>query len=321
MQKFVHETQPPSIGHPTPEELAAYIDGNLGEDEVARITGHLASCEDCYDVYSMATRFLLESEPAPPKDNLVPFPQREVRSWWPAAAAAVALLAVGGGAGGYLLLPPPTLTPDKVAGSVRGNAEVSGNLWLGPTQRGSGVQGKEVDVDPAAFQMGVQLVNLQVKLAANDGRGSEDVVARILQVLDNQYFVDDLKKSYGDITTSIENKTPAKDLVGKTSQLAQQTRESLDASHVDFGQWVEAGYLSSQAQDPAFFQRSDTRSFLRRLRWRDRVGLGDTRLDPTTRESLDRISDVVSKGDLRPSDYAELKSQFAQILGFYYPDV
>ncbi len=46
-------------GHPSAEELAAYIDGNLGKEEAARVTAHLASCEDCYDVYSMTAQFLL----------------------------------------------------------------------------------------------------------------------------------------------------------------------------------------------------------------------------------------------------------------------
>jgi Putative zinc-finger len=337
MQKLVPEDSIPTTGHPSPEELAAYIDGNLGKEEAARVTGHLASCEDCYDVYSMSVGFLLANEPGP-DTNVVPFPTRKLsqRRWpvatfgehaasWRSAAAAVVLLALSGGIGGYFFLaPPPALMPVQVAGPVQGNAEVSDKLWLGPTSRGGGEEEKEVALDPASFQMGVQLVNLQVRLAANDGRGSEDVVARILQVLETQYLAEDLKKAYKNITFSIENKTPARSLLGRTSQLAQQTRETLDAPHVDFGQWVEAGYLASLSQSPTFFQQSESRKFLRRLRWRDklheRLGLGDTELDPITRASLDRVSEIISKRDLRPADYDEIEQQLRKILDHYYPE-
>src|SRR3954452_22694019 len=187
MQKLAPEDSIPTIGHPSPEELAAYIDGNLGKDETARVIEHLASCEDCYDVYSMSVGFLLADEPAPP--NVVPFPPRKLSqrrrlvavfgeraASWRLAAAAVALLALSGGIGGYFFFaPPPALMPGQVAGPVQGNAEISGKRWLGPTPRGGGEEGKEVDVDPASFQMGVQLVNLQVRLAANDGPGSQDI--------------------------------------------------------------------------------------------------------------------------------------------------
>ncbi len=83
--------------------------------------------------------------------------------------------------------------------------------------------------------------------------------------------------------------------------------------------WTLAGWRPF-AHDPSFFQRSDTQSFLRHLYWRDKLGLGDTKLDPVSRESLDQISEIASKGDLQASDYAELQRQFDKILEIYYPE-
>jgi hypothetical protein len=333
MQEFAPNNTMPS-GHPTAEELAAYIDGNLGRKEADRVTEHLASCEDCYDVYSGSVRFLLATEPAPQEANVVRFPPRKLSqrprrmdfsggraaSWGSAVAAAAALLVLSGGLGGYLLLStPPALRPDKVAGPVLGKPLADGSLWVGPTYRGGGDEGEEAPFDPASFQMGVQLVNLQVKLAANDGPGAQDIVARILQTLEGQFLTEGLKTGYRGITTAIANGTPPRDLIPKASQLAQQARELLDAQHLDFGQWVEAGRLAAIAKEPSFFQDGDSRAFLRRLRWRQKFGIGDLKIDPQARQSLEEISEVLGKGDLAGADYASLQQSFDRILEVYYP--
>src|SRR5262245_50418883 len=213
MQEFTSrkESSPaPPAGHwPSDEELAAYIDGTLGKTESQRITEHLADCEECYTVYVETLQFQLESE-APVGGNVVPFPsseseppaplQRDLprrgehegveRRWWIGIAA---LLAVGLGTGGAyyaLLAPPPSLVTAEVIAPVQGKPGLSGSFWLGPTYRGGGEEGEGAPLDPASFQMGVQLVNLQVSLEANQAEQSKDMVARIIQILEPQ-FVDD----------------------------------------------------------------------------------------------------------------------------------
>ena len=74
------------------------------------------------------------------------------------------------------------------------------------------------------------------------------------------------------------------------------------------------------ARKPSFFQQSDNRVFLRRLRWNDKLSLHDVKLDPPTRASLDRVSEVLSRGDLRPSDYDKLQHELEKILEHLYPE-
>jgi hypothetical protein len=166
--------------------------------------------------------------------------------------------------------------------------------------------------------MGVQIVNLQAILQVGKVKESQDIIARILGLLKPQAFTDKFQKGYIGITSAVEKRPPA-ELLPEAARLAKESREAFDPTSLDLGQWVEAARLAAMARNPSFFQKSENRAFLRRLLWRDKLGLGDVKLDPTTRASLDRVSEVLSKGDLRPSDYTEIKNQLEKILDHYYP--
>lgn len=331
MQKFASRNAsppaPPKEHWPTDEELAAYIDGTLGKAESKRITEHLASCEDCYAVYMGAVRFQLESEPATRAmsvaPNVVQFPSRE--GVWNvgrlAAAAVAALVAVGSGGGYYYFLRPlPALMTASVTEPIQSKPGLTGSFWLGPTYRGPGDEGEGAPLDPASFQVGVQLVNLQVALETNQGEQAQDIVARMLQILNDQMFVEDLKAGYTGITQAIANGTPPEKLAGQASELARQAREAFDAPHLDFGQWAEAGRLAATAREFSYFRRGDTRAFLRRLVWRQKLGFGGMELDPAARQSLTEISRVLEKSSLGPPDYGKLNQELERILRIYYPE-
>ena len=322
MQEFTSRKEssapPPAEHWPSDAELAAYIDGTLGKNESQRITEHLADCEDCYAVYAETLQFQLESEPEEGGTVVDRPSKRDMRRWYPIAA----LLAVGVGIGGAyyaLLAPPPDLVTAEVTAPVQGKPEITKNLWFGPRLRGGGEEGEWIPLDPASFQMGVQLVNLQVSLEAGDGEQAKDVVAQTLGLLEGRYIVKDLTKGYTDITVAIENGTSPKDLAGKASELAQETREVFHAPHLDLGQWAEAGRLAAIAEQPSFFQRGDTRTFLRRLLWRQKTGRGEVKLDPAALRSLQEISEIASKGNLGKTEYGELREKFETILRIYYP--
>jgi hypothetical protein len=333
MQKFAPSTPTPSgpgESCPSAEDLAAYIDGALSPAEMKQVEAHVASCEDCYNVYLGAVQFQLEHDPAPANPSeVIDFPTyndkaaiKEARKpWWlgkAAAALAFAVVGLGGGGYAFLLTPPPGLNTDKVTQPIQGREGLAESSWLGPTYRGSGEE-EEAPLDPASFQLGVQLVNLQVSLAANEGERSQDVVARILQLLKHQLFVNDLAEAYEAVTRAISDGTPPRDLLTRATELANQTQAIMDTPHLDLGQWVEAGRLASIAQEPSFFQRGENRSFLRKTIWRQRFGVGDMTLDSAALQSLKDISEVLDQGDLSSAEYARLKQSFDQILEIYYP--
>lgn len=326
MQEFTQTIA--SLGPcPSAEDLAAYIDGNLGEEESRLIIEHLASCEDCYAIYMETLQFQLDTEPVFMDGDVLPFPSEKKRKPTAVAAAAVrrwfpiaALLLVGVGAGGlYFLAPPPGLVASEVTPPLPNPAQTDQPLWLGPTYRGDGGE-EDVKVDEASFRMGVQLVNLQASLKAGRKDDAEDVIARILGLLKPQTFAQDLYDRYKGITGTLENHKAPSELLPQAARLAKESRQVFDVTPLDLGQWVEAGRLAALARNPSFFQQSNSQSFLRHLYWRDKLGLGDTKLDSVSRESLGQISEIASKDDLQASDYVKLKEQFDKILGIYYPD-
>jgi hypothetical protein len=322
MQEFAQKDSATPAGQcPSAEDLAAYIDGQLGEAESGRITEHLSSCEDCYAVYTETLRFQLDTE------SVLPFRETKkkgtgaaaLRRWYPIAA----LLLVGvGTAYSQLLTAPPELVAAKMTPPLPPSPQTTQDqpLWLGPTYRGEGGE-EDAKLDEPPFRMGVQLVNLQASLKAGNVLAAQDVVARILGLLKAQSFTDDLQKGYTGITVALENHKPPSELLPEASRLAKESRELFEpTTPLDLGQWVEAAHLSTLAKNPSFFQQSDTCSFLRRLRWRDKLGIGDTQLDPVSRESLGQISEIFSRRDLKASDYAALEQQLKKILEHYYPE-
>lgn len=327
MQKAAPDHTPPLVGsHPTDEDLAAYIDGKLSKTERERTTAHLASCEDCYALYAETAHFLIDSSPATSEDavfdeKIVPFPSRGrglVAKW--GAIAALLLVGVGSGAYFQFLMRPPALPTGDMTASLPNSPDVNQRFWLGPTYRGGGGEA-EAKPDETAVRLGIQLVNLQVSLRAGKVTESQDVVARILGLLKSQLFTDDLQKGYTAITVDLANgKSPAA-VLPEATRLAQESREAVETTSLDLGQWVEAGRLAAISRDPSFFQQSEARNFLRRLVWRDRLGFEkDFKLDPPTQESLQKILDVLGKGDLQAQDYAEIRRQTEKILEIHYPE-
>jgi len=309
---------------PSDEELAAYIDGMLGKEEAASIAEHLVSCERCYEIYSETLRFQLDSEPAS-KQNVVPFPGKKdghpVARW----SSIAALLLIGIGAGMYfqLLSPPPELKTPEITASFSNQPELAQQIWYGPRPRGAGGEEQEIRFDEASFRMGVQLVNLEVRLKAKDTEGAGDVVASILRLVQPQLFAHDLYDAYAAMRGSLgdPHKRPEQ-FLPEASRLAQESREVFaDNESLDLGQWVEAGRLAALSRDPSFFQQSDARSFLRRSIWRAKLGIGETKLDLPTRQNLEQIAGILtSRGDLQAADYASLQRPLEEILKIHYPD-
>ncbi len=127
---------------------------------------------------------------------------------------------------------------------------------------------------------------------------------------------------YSGLTGSLQDSgKPASSFAAEADRLAKETRDVFVGSEVslDLGQWVEAGRMAAAAKDPTFFQDGNSRSFARHLLWQDKLGWGETQLSPETRDSLEAISKVASKGDLQPADYAQLSGKLGQILEEHYP--
>ena len=324
MQKVAPNYMPPPSSGPCPsiEEMAAYLDGNVDETEQKRILDHLASCEDCFFLYSETAHFVADTSPGDEvyNEKIAPFSSRRglIAKW--GAIAALLLVGVGSGAYFQFLRPLPALPTGDTTASIPGQTG-SQNLWFGPRFRGSG-EDEEIQIDQASFRLGVQLVNLHVSLNARNLENASDAIAFILGLLKSGYATADLQEDYTKLkATLLEGKRTPADALSAASALAEQVRDAYDTTSLDLGQWVETARLACLAQNPAFFQQSASRSFLRRLLWRDRAGLEDFKLDPPTRASLEAISRILGKGDLKAPDYAEIRRQTEKILEIHYPQI
>jgi hypothetical protein len=315
-----------SSNHPSDEELAAYIDRGLVNAEADRIAEHLVSCERCYEIYSETVRLQLDGD-------VLPFPsaqeqrgsasarRRAIAALW-LPLAALLLLSIG--SGGYLtyfqFLARPELKTTPAApplASLPPAGPDESPLWLGPTTRGEGGE-EEVKIDEASFRTGVQLVNLDATLQAGQAQESQDVIARILGLLKPQPLTSDLYDRYAKMSGDLY-KTPPAEFLPEAARLARESRDVFEPTSFDLGQIVEAGRLAAMARNPTFFQQPEIRKFLRRLRWNDKLGLHDVELDSTTRESLTRVSQIVANRNLRPADYAALRTELEKILEHLYP--
>ncbi|HEY0557589.1 MAG TPA: zf-HC2 domain-containing protein [Thermoanaerobaculia bacterium] len=328
MQEFAPTKSRLSGDCPSDEELAAYIDGVLDPDEEERIAGHLVSCERCFEIYSETVQLQREDEPVP-QGEVVPFPSNRER-WRPIVRYGLpiaAMLLVGIGVAYSQLKAPPELATAALAAPIPApdSRDLAKQIWFGPRYRGSSETENDVKVDDTAFRLGVQLVNLEVSLRAKDMEGAGDVVASILGLLKSQLVSQDLSDAYTALRVGLaDSSKKPEQFLPLASNLSQQSRELFASTPLDLGQWVEAGRLAAFAHDPSFFQQRETRTFLRRLLWRDRfhdlLRIDDPKLDPDTRKNLDRIGEIVSKGNLQASDYGELIKQLKEILKKYYPD-
>ena len=310
-------------GHPSAGMLAAYIDGVLDPVEAERVTAHLATartatpstpgrCGSCWRP-SRRRRVKLVAFPQPPKiepphgSNGVPSPP----FCWSGSELGTYF---------HLLWEPPALKTAEVAEPIPNQPEVFNDvtgIWTGPRYRG-GEGETELELDEAAFRTGVQLVNLQVSLQAGKTAEAQDAVAAILGLLQSGILTAELEKKYEGLTGSMESRKPSA-FLPEASKLAEETREVFETDSLDLGQWVEAARLAAAAGDATFFQQGDTRSFLRRLLWREKVGLGEVKLDEATRQSLEEVSRILSKDELAASDYSRLTEELGQILEQHYP--
>jgi hypothetical protein len=318
------QNRPPEGTCPSPEELACYIDGSLSPEEAARVTEHLASCESCFEVYSGVLQFQLESEAAP-EGKVVPFLTEKRRPsvvWWPSIAALL-VMGLGFGIYSYLFAPPPSLVTADLTAPAQSKMGLAESLWQGVVTRGPGEEaepGNELSPEQAGFRIGVQIVNLQIALAADDVKNSQDARARIYRMLKTQNFTGDLQTSYEQLTSAIEAAKSPKDLLPKASQLAKESRDYLDPLYFDLGQCVEASRLAAISRNPTFFRLSEARSFLRHVLWRDRLGFKDSKLPAESRPDLDAIYQISGQSPLQPSDFVTLQDHFKKILELNYPE-
>ncbi len=324
-------------GHPDLEELAALIDGRCRTADAARIRWHLASCAECYEVFSETLHLQEElRKDEEPAWGLDPFPFETRRKVWPrwAAAAAAAAVVLGVGLGLWRNLVYPTdFSLDALTSSLVEQSQKpvylarAGVIW-NETKRGSG-DGERIPGEKLAVQTGVAVLNLQVALASNNKEAADSAAAQVCSVLGISRaqnrpdgalqatqldLQDDSKavKFYGELRGRLE-KAALLSLAREAAGNAEALRPALDENYFDLGKWTEAGRFAAIARKPAFFQKRRARYLLGQLQSEK-----DAEVPSEVVKALKAV-DTYSKQKLSAQEYRNLQTELEKILDYYYP--
>lgn len=313
-------------GHPELEELAALIDGRCRAAEAARIRAHLASCAECYEVFSETLHLQEElREDEKPAWGLDPFPFETRPKVWPrwAALAVAAALVLGAGTGLWLFLnPTPDLSVVALAEPLTEKAPALTKSAWNEVKRGSG-DGEKIATEELAVRAGVAVLNLQVALVSNNKEAADSAVAQVCNVLGisrDQNQPDGALKSsqldypdpgtvpfYGNLRGRFAQNAPAT-LAAEAAKQAETLRQALEENYFDLGKWAEAGRLAAIARKPSSLESQQARFLLKQLQ-----GEKDADLPPTVVKAIETVE------KLPATQFEALQAAFEQILDHYYP--
>jgi len=220
--------------HLEPEVLAAFLDGELSEDENREVRRHLAECEECHQVFVDAATFLREEETtegtvspfAEPTPSAKPPAIARHRPWRQnVAVAATVVLAIGTGTFGHQWsksskISVPGLTQEDLQSVVH-----------------RGVEAGKLPARELAFNMGAKSVELLVQIEA--GRGVKDQI-------------DDLLAGAPASLRKLRPKTNDREAAERL--LHDLRAEVLDPDWFDLGQWAQAGSAAAGKGQSALFK-------------------------------------------------------------------
>ncbi|HWM90205.1 MAG TPA: zf-HC2 domain-containing protein [Thermoanaerobaculia bacterium] len=305
---------------PSLEDIAAFLDGKLSEEERARVIAHLADCESCYSVFAGAARFQLEEEeeefqePAvavAAESAVIPFLflKKRIARW---ALPLAALLVLG------LATVPLYLQASQMPEIV--SAELvdpgwEGQPWSEGDTRGDRDLGEAYDA--YEFLVGGQLVDLHLTLTRNDDPQMVlDVLSRINKHINNFIVAPEEARFYEQAREHILAGKPPTDLsedAARQEASLTESMEEVDSAYLAFGKWTEAGRLASLAHQSAFFEEGDNRRFLGWLIRNEE----EQNLDKEVVRVLKEIRGVLENGDPQKLRYDPLKERFEAILRHY----
>lgn len=277
--------------HPPLEDVAALVDGRLGESRRMAVLAHVDSCPACHEVLVETTRMvesgdLSEDLPDPGAHEVQRAPPRQpvgkiVRFPTWRAAAVAATLAAAAAVAFFLVRPPLATSPDHLpvatlAGGLSSAAatvvgDIAPEAW--PAVRGEHVSmsGSE----RTAFQIGALVLRLEVALRG--GRPAvatslaRDIVLRLAEFEVHEafdpYFVG--ASSIAELAAA-DRLQDALDLLHEADALlggdpSEAAPAYLDPFWYSFGKWAAAGELAAAAGDPAYFRSSAHRGYARAL--------------------------------------------------------
>jgi|ETNmetMinimDraft_16_1059900.scaffolds.fasta_scaffold21677_2 hypothetical protein len=299
---------------PSEEDLAAFIDNTIDYVERDRIAGHLSSCNDCYEVFSVATE--LQEEVPGEVFSVATELQEEVpgESWFSvksiifryvpysfAAAAAVFLIMISG----ISLLYDDKLSfvGDRVAVLAEDVDKESipylfrqepADLY-GFADMSSG--------EGSAFRTGVYLADLELALLLDDKASALRLLSELVVLLKAAKGTDESITLYKNMEIEIGKGASLKQFTGRAEKTVPGVEEPL---YVRFGQWCEGGRIAAIERKSKFYFTDDVGTFIKEF---ESAGLPKGLLD-----SLYEIKRAVIEEAYTEKQFRKLQREFESLI-------
>ena len=289
------------------EQIAAFVDRRLPEEERQAFLERLDQDEAFYQVFVDTVRFREQAEEK--TGTVIDHPVvRWVQRRWavPGALAALLGLAV---VTPLLFFGGRPLSGAKLARSLVGSGgldDLSDDWFEQDWSRTRGISriGKEAD---KAFRLGVRIVDLDVALRLDRSSDATTLTYRIEALLNQVETAEILKDFYLEVRGVVEEEsdlTRALRLTGSTDALLGQHFMELEYAY-DFGKWAEAGKLAARSDNRSLLRSRVFRRTLEELRghdWEDVVA-----------GNLDAIAEMLNQ-PARQMDLKSLEEAFSAII-------
>ena len=284
---------------PSEEDLAAFIDNTIDYVERDRIAGHLSSCNDCYEVFSVATE-LQEEVPGESWFSVKSIIFRYVPYSF-AAAAAVFLIMISGIS--LLYVDKLSFVGDRVAVLAEDVDKESipylfrqepADLY-GFADMSSG--------EGSAFRTGVYLADLELALLLDDKASALRLLSELVVLLKAAKGTDESITLYKNMEIEIGKGASLKQFTGRAEKTVPGVEEPL---YVRFGQWCEGGRIAAIERKSKFYFTDDVGTFIKEF---ESAGLPKGLLD-----SLYEIKRAVIEEAYTEKQFRKLQREFESLI-------
>ena len=290
------------IGHE--EELAAFIDDQLPDEERQELIEHMANCDVCYEVFCATSQLLDEGDEIVEEEDsegvvaAMPEPEKELgpadrkvlrpKVWWrrtPVWASSLAAAAVVAIVAAVAVMPAPQLDakgirsyelksgvfPDGVT-ALSESAKLLLSTLVDPRWARFRSAQAELSSQTISFRIGVRTVDLDVALQADAREPAGEMVNDLTDLVEKDLILSrlpdpELRDKFLAIHARLEGDEHSSALLSETRSLTETIEAYLDTDpDYTLGKWSGSALLAATLKDRDFFENWRQRRMLRRLR-------------------------------------------------------